>query len=66
MHVKGTVVLSATRIPYLEGQGDLLSRLIPPKSYIITPVIPIINLREQVAVGPGFLKHHILYVLCIG
>ena len=22
--------------------------------------------REQVAVGPGFLKHHILYVLCIG
>ena len=22
--------------------------------------------REQVAVGPGFLKQHILYVLCIG
>ena len=22
--------------------------------------------REQVAVGPGFLKHHILYILCIG
>ena len=24
------------------------------------------NIREQVAVGPGFLKHHILYILCIG
>ena len=22
--------------------------------------------REQVAVGPGFLKHHILYILCMG
>ena len=24
------------------------------------------NIREQVAVGPGFLKHHILHVLRIG
>ena len=24
------------------------------------------TLGEQVAVGPGFLKHHILYILCIG
>ena len=25
-----------------------------------------IRVGEQVAVGPGFLKHHILYILCIG
>ena len=28
----------------LEGQGDLLSRLITPITHIITPIIPIINL----------------------
>ena len=29
---------------YLEGQGDLLSRLITPITHIVTPIIPIINL----------------------
>ena len=29
---------------YLEGQGDLVSRLITPISHIVTPIIPIINL----------------------
>ena len=29
---------------YLEGNGDLVSRLITPISHMITPMIPIINL----------------------
>ena len=29
---------------YLEGQGDLVSRLITPISYIVALIIPIINL----------------------
>ena len=31
----------------LEGQGDLLSRLITPISHIETPMIPIINLLTK-------------------
>ena len=29
---------------YLEGQGDLVSRLITPLTHIVSPIIPIINL----------------------
>ena len=29
---------------YLEGQGDLVSRLITSITHIVTPIIPIINL----------------------
>ena len=32
---------------YLEGQGDLVSRLVSPITHIVTPVIPIINLLTK-------------------
>ena len=32
---------------YLEGQGDLVSRLITPITHIVTPVIPRINLLTK-------------------
>ena len=32
---------------YLEGQGDLVSRLVTPITHIVTPVIPIINLLTK-------------------
>ena len=32
---------------YLEGQGDLVSRLITPITHIVTLVIPIINLLTK-------------------
>ena len=32
---------------YLEGQGDLVSRLIAPITYVVTLVIPLINLLTQ-------------------
>ena len=31
------------KLPYLEGQGDLVSRLITPITHIVTPIIPISN-----------------------
>ena len=32
---------------YLEGHGDLVSRLITPIRHIITPIIPIVNLLTK-------------------
>ena len=32
---------------YLEGQGDLVSRLITPISHIVIPLIPSINLLTK-------------------
>ena len=32
---------------YLEGQGDLVSRIITPINHIVTPCIPIINLLTK-------------------
>ena len=32
---------------YLEGQGDLVSRLITPITHIVTLIIPIINLLTK-------------------
>ena len=32
---------------YLEGQGDLVSRIITPITHIVTPIIPIINLLTK-------------------
>ena len=32
---------------YLEGQGDLVSRLVTPISHITTPIIPIISLLTK-------------------
>ena len=32
---------------YLEGQGDLVSRLITPVTHIVTLIIPIINLLTK-------------------
>ena len=32
---------------YLEGQGDLVSRLITTITHIVTPFIPIINLLTK-------------------
>ena len=32
---------------YLEGQGDLVSRLITPITHVVTPFIPIINLLTR-------------------
>ena len=32
---------------YLEGQGDLVSRLITPITHIVTRVIPVINLLAK-------------------
>ena len=37
---------SATH-PYLEGQGDLISRLITPTTHIVTLIIPVINLLTK-------------------
>ena len=37
--IRGEVMLTL----YLEGQGDLVSRLITTVSHIVTPIIPIIN-----------------------
>ena len=34
-------------LSYLEGHGDLVSRLITPISKMITPIIPIINLLSK-------------------
>ena len=34
-------------VPYLAGQGDVVSRLITPITYIVTPFIPIINLLTK-------------------
>ena len=44
-HVMPTTVgqVTATML-YLEGQGDLVSSFITPKTHIVTPIIPIINL----------------------
>ena len=35
------------RMPYLEGQGDLVSKLISPITHIVTLVILIINLLTK-------------------
>ena len=32
---------------YLEGHGDLVSRLITPVSHILTPIVPIIDLLSK-------------------
>ena len=32
---------------YLEGQGDLVSRIIAPITHIVTPIVPIINLLTK-------------------
>ena len=32
---------------YLEGQGDLVSRVITPRTHIVTLVIPLINLLTK-------------------
>ena len=32
---------------YLEGQGDLASRLMPPITHAVTLIIPIINLATK-------------------
>ena len=40
----GNKEIHSIGITYLEGQGDLVSRLITHISHIITPMIPIINL----------------------
>ena len=34
-------------LPYLEGHGDLVGRIITPISHIITPPIPICNLLAK-------------------
>ena len=39
-----TPLLLLQRTACLEGQGDLVSRLITPITHIVTPIIPIINL----------------------
>ena len=35
------------KVHYLEGQGDLVSRLITPIIHIVNPFIPIINLLSK-------------------
>ena len=34
-------------VKYLEGLGDLVSRLITPITHIVTPVIPLIALNKS-------------------
>ena len=40
-------------MPYLEGQGDSVSRLIAPISHIVTRVIPLMNLLTKSPDPPG-------------
>ena len=42
-----TVVMKSITMLYLEGQGDLVSRLITPITHIVPPVIRIINLLTK-------------------
>ena len=46
-HTAITSIAYASFGPYLEGQGDLVSRLITPITHIVTLVIPIINLLTK-------------------
>ena len=41
-------------MPYLEGQGDLVSRLITPRTHIVTPFIPITNLLTKSPWSPKY------------
>ena len=50
----GDGVFMLVRGAYLEGQGDLVSRLITPITHIVTPIIPIINLVTK---SPGPSKY---------
>ena len=43
----GFITGKASLCPYLEGQGDEVSRLITPVTQIVTLVIPIINLLTK-------------------
>ena len=47
MTIKGGIDGNGIKGPYLEGQGDLLSRLITPITHIVTLVIPLINLLTK-------------------
>ena len=41
------VTMIAKFLRHLEGQGDLVSRLITPITHIVTTIIPIINLLTK-------------------
>ena len=41
---KAVKIFSLDQTPYLEGQGDVVNRLITPITHIVTLIIPIINL----------------------
>ena len=41
------VTLSQLARVYLEGQGDLVDKLITPVTHIVTPIIPIVNLVTE-------------------
>ena len=44
---KDLAAIAEVTTDYLEGQGDLVSRLITPITHIVTTVIPLINLLTK-------------------